>query len=200
MFITLEGIDGCGKTTQARLLQQWLSERGERTLWTREPGDWSSGQEIRAMVLGGQLRHPMTELLLFMADRCEHGVQKIRPALERGEVVLCERYHDSTLAYQCWGRGIDRGLVDDLARQCRFPEPHLTLWLQVPVQIAVERRVLRGGGDRIETEALAFHQRVAEGFGQLAAQWPRRICAVDGSKEPDTVAAQIRQILKERGL
>ncbi len=200
MFITLEGIDGCGKTTQARMLHRWLIDRGRETLWTREPGDWSSGREIRSMVLGGALQHPMTELLLFLADRCEHVAQRILPALDQGQVVLCERYSDSTLAYQCWGRGISPHMVQDLEQHCHFPLPDVTLWLQVPLDVALRRCGLRGQGDRIEAEAQAFHQRVASGFAQLAAQFPGRIHPIDGAQDPEAVAAQICQVLEGRGL
>ena len=105
MFITLEGIDGCGKSTQARLLCEALSARGT-VVQTREPGGWEGGAELRSMVLGGSLKHPWSELFLFLLDRAEHAARVITPALEAGRHVVCERYHDSTLAYQVWGRGM----------------------------------------------------------------------------------------------
>ena len=198
MFITIEGIDGSGKTVQAQRLVEKLTQRGRSVLWTREPGDWPSGAAVRSLLLTGQLKHPMSELLLFMADRCEHVKQVILPALEAGKYVVCERYNDSTLAYQCWGRGVDRSVADQLTEWCSLPVPDLTFWLDLTAEEAWKRRQSRGGGDRIEDEELGFHRLIACGFGALAAREPHRIFRVDASRGPGEVASDIENELRRR--
>lgn len=199
MFITLEGIDGCGKTTQAARLYRWFLKQGKRVedlLWTREPGDWVMGRKVRSLLLDGALRHPLSELLFFLGDRCEHVAQRIKPALDAGKIVICERYSDSTLAYQCWGRGIGQDLVKTFMKQCAFPVPDLTLWLQVPPQVAMERLGKRGGSDSIEREGLEFYERVASGFSELAALDHERICPINGDQPSGVVAEEIQRIFE----
>ena len=194
MFIVLEGIDGAGKSTQAARLVSWLKEaRGGRpVLWTREPGDWAGGKDLRHILLEGDLRHPHSELFLFLADRCEHVASRIAPALQRREWVICERYCDSTLAYQCWGREISRRVVEELFSWCHFPRPDLSLWIDIPLDRAMERIRARGGLDRIEGEAKDFLERVRQGFTDLyreGPQWRRRI---DGNREASAVEIAVR--------
>ena len=194
MFIVLEGIDGAGKSTQAARLVSWLKEaRGGRpVLWTREPGDWAGGKDLRHILLEGDLRHPHSELFLFLADRCEHVASRIAPALQRREWVICERYCDSTLAYQCWGREISRRVVEELFSWCHFPRPDLSLWIDIPLDRAMERIRARGGLDRIEGEAKDFLERVRQGFADLyreGPQWRRRI---DGNGDASAVEIAVR--------
>ncbi len=194
MFIVLEGIDGAGKSTQAARLVSWLKEaRGGRpVLWTREPGDWAGGKDLRHILLEGDLRHPHSELFLFLADRCEHVASRIAPALQRREWVICERYCDSTLAYQCWGREISRRVVEELFSWCHFPRPDLSLWIDIPLDRAMERIRARGGLDRIEGGAEDFLERVRQGFADLyrgGPQWRRRI---DGNREASAVEIAVR--------
>ena len=198
MFITIEGIDGCGKSTQAERLASRLRSLNRQVLWTHEPGDWSSGDHLRATLLGGTLGHPLTEVMLFMADRCEHVRQMILPALGRGEVVVCERYNDSTRAYQCWGRGVDRRKLESLIEWCALPEPDLTVLLAISPEAAAARRSSRGGADRIESEALAFHRRVADGFDALADEYPERIFSVDAVAPEDEISEEIFKELRRR--
>ena len=200
MFITLEGIDGCGKTTQARLLCRNMEALGKTCLLTREPGDWSEGALMREILLKGSIEHPLTEVLLFLADRCEHMSQVIEPALARGEVVLSDRYNDSTLAYQCWGRGVSRYDVERLFGVCGLRVPDATLWFDLSPEEALRRRGLRGSGDRIENAEAAFHRRVAEGFKALAAEFPRRFIRIDATPSVEAVALCVMQELSERGL
>lgn len=198
MFITIEGIDGCGKSTQAARLSDQFRRAGKKFLWTREPGGWNQGNALRSLLLGGNLAHPLTEIMLFMADRCEHAKQTIEPALAAGECVICERYNDSTRAYQCWGRGQDRKKLEDLIEWCGFPEPDLTLWLDIPVENAFARRASRGGTDRFEGEKTDFHRRVAEGFESLALEYADRFVRINASKSEERVEEQIRFELKRR--
>ena len=200
MFITFEGIDGCGKSTQARLLVDKLcSARGEDSvIWTKEPGGWPGGNSLRQILLEGSLRHPLTELFLFLADRCEHVEQVILPALAAGEIVVCERYNDSTMAYQWGGRGIDREKIDGLFRWASFPSPDITFWIDLPAEKAYDRMVSRGTPpDRLESEGIPFLSRVRQGFFTLAEENPDRIVTVDGNKEAAFLASEI--YLKVKG-
>lgn len=199
MFITFEGIDGCGKTTQAALLAGLLEEKYEgkrRVLWTREPGGWTSGSWIRERILEGDLSHPMSELFLFLVDRCEHVRREILPLLNEGGVVICERYTDSTLAYQSWGRGIPSERIETLFEWCSFPIPDQTFWLDVPVKKAMERVRLRGGRDRFEAEGYTFLERVRTGFSSLAEREPRRIHTIEAFEEPEVLASKIFSLVE----
>lgn len=194
MFITFEGIDGCGKSTQARLLVDKLrSSRGEDSvIWTKEPGGWPGGNSLREILLEGNLRHPLTELFLFLADRCEHVEQVILPALAAGKIVVCERYNDSTMAYQWGGRGIDREKIDALFSWASFPSPGITFWIDLPAEKAYDRMVSRGNPpDRLESEGIPFLARVRQGFSTLAKKNPDRIVPLNGNKEADLLASEI---------
>lgn len=200
MFITLEGIDGSGKTLQAEKLKDALESRGKNVLWTREPGGWPGGKAVRSMLLGGNISHLMTETLLFFADRCEHMSQIVQPALDEGHFVVCERYNDSTLAYQCWGRGIDRERIERLIEWCSLPKPDITFWFDITVFEALRRRTGRDAPDRIESEKLSFHEKVAAGFKALAEEEPQRIIRIDASQSPELVVKAVIDALEERGI
>ena len=194
MFITFEGIDGCGKSTQARLLTDKLRSAREvdSVIWTKEPGGWPGGTSLRQVLLEGSLRHPLTELFLFLADRCEHVEQVILPALAVGKLVVCERYNDSTVAYQRGGRGIDGEKIDALFRWASFPLPDITFWIDLPTEKAYDRMVSRGTPpDRLESEGLPFLSRVRQEFCILAEKNPDRIVPVDGDREADSLASEI---------
>ncbi len=200
MFITMEGIDGCGKSTQAARLDAVLRQAGKEVLLTREPGDWSQGDALRSILLGGNLKHPTTEILLFMADRCEHVKQVIKPALRLGKFVICDRFSDSTRAYQCWGREQDRQKVEDLIAWLGIPEPDLTFWLDIPLEDALARRRSRGVIDRFEVEERKFHGRVAMGFKKLADEFPGRIVRIDATLPEEQVEREICAELLKRGI
>ncbi|NLM70897.1 MAG: dTMP kinase [Synergistaceae bacterium] len=193
MFITLEGIDGSGKSTQAELLVRALRERClpiRPVVWTREPGGWEGGDWIRERILKGEYSHRMSELFLFLMDRCEHVKKTILPALEHG-IVICERYTDSTLAYQSWGRGIQSERIETLFKWCGFPVPNLTIWLDLPVDKALGRLSRRGDFDRFESEGVAFLERVREGYSFLARRDPDRIIRLDALEEPDALSGRL---------
>lgn len=200
MFITFEGIDGCGKSTQARLLFELLNKEGGAVL-TREPGGWEGGGTLRDIVLSGDLRHPWSELFLFMLDRTEHAAMVIAPAISEGRHVVCERYHDSTLAYQVWGRGMPFEPLRDMAKLAALPEPDVTLFFKIKPALALSRVGKRGKPDSFEREGLAFMEKIDRGYCSLAEMEPRRWAVIEcGDRNPAEIFAQVKDVLAERGL
>ena len=195
-FITLEGVDGCGKTSMAGRLAVYLRQTGLSVLLTREPGGSALGAELRRAVLhGNEILDPRTETLLFAADRAQHMASLILPALERGEVVICDRFTDSTLAYQGGGRGLDAAELEQINSFASFGlRPDITLYLRAPLKVAFSRR--EGQADRLEREEQAFFERVAAFYDGLALADPARIVTVDASPGPDEVWEQIVSALK----
>lgn len=180
-LISLEGIDGCGKTTQARLLQEHLGRAAIPHILTREPGGTAAGEKIRLLLLRGD--HSLTggaELLLYMAARMELVATVIEPALAKGMVVICDRYLDSSVAYQGYGGGADRAWIDSLNAQVTGGlRPHLTFLFDLPVEEALRRR--GSGGDRIEERDISYHRRVRRGYLAIAAVERERMFLVDAS-------------------
>lgn len=200
MFITFEGIDGCGKSTQARLLFELLNKEGGAVL-TREPGGWEGGGTLRDIVLSGDLRHPWSELFLFMLDRTEHAAMVIAPAISEGRHVVCERYHDSTLAYKVWGRGMPFEPLRDMAKLAALPEPDVTLFFKIKPALALSRVGKRGKPDSFEREGLAFMEKIDRGYCSLAEMEPRRWAVIEcGDRNPAEIFAQVKDVLAERGL
>lgn len=193
VFLTLEGIDGCGKTTQARILVGNLASRfgDDAVLWTKEPGGWTGGEKIRDLLLKHGMQHPLSELFLFLADRCEHIREVVAPALEAGKIVVCERYTDSTLAYQSWGRKIPLEKIEELFRWCAFPVPDQTFWIDLPPGKAYHRVSRRGGPDRMEEKGTPFLENVRRGFLFLSEREPERITRLDGDNDADAIAGEI---------
>ncbi len=192
VFIALEGGEGGGKSTQAELLVRWLKSLGHTVLLTREPGGTEIGSILRSIVLGhetGDLS-PRTEALLYAADKAEHVDQVVLPALEAGKIVITDRYVDSALAYQGAGRALAVDEVEQVARWAtRSLRPHLTVVLDVDPAVGLSRF---DGADRIEAEPLEFHQRVRQGFIDLAARDPKHYLVVPAGGTPDAVHADIR--------
>ena len=202
MFITFEGIEGCGKSTALAL----AAERMERLfpdleiLRTREPGGCELGVQIRRILLeSADPIEPLAELNLFLADRAQHVAEIVRPALARGAIVLCDRYVDSTMAYQGHARGLDLAILETLnASATRGLKPDLTLLLDIAPEEGLARVRLRAdecckaggeaGENRIDREALDFHRRVRQGFLSIAQQEPFRVCLIDAARDRETVA------------
>ena len=203
-FIVLEGIDGCGKTTQLEHLVQWLPSAAlmpdaAQLLRTREPGGTSLGLSVRELLLhtaADDAPAPVAELLLYAADRSQHVETLIRPALERGDWVISDRFSGSTQAYQGYGRGLNRSLIEQLEQIATGGlQPDLTLLLELPLEESLSRR--RGeAADRIEAEGQAFLGRVGEGFADMAKQrgWLR----VDAEGAPEDVSQRLEQVLLEQ--
>lgn len=191
-FITLEGGEGTGKTTQARLLADALIARGLAVLRTREPGGTPGAEAVRRLLLSGEVALvPLAETLLHIAARAEHAARVIRPALEAGTWVVCDRFADSTMAYQGWGQGVDREQVAALAGMIDLV-PDATIVLSVSPATATARLRARGGeGDRYERMDTRFHARVAAGFRAIAAAEPARCALVEADAPPAAVHAAI---------
>jgi len=185
MFITFEGIEGCGKTTQAKLLCEALVDRGYSVVFTREPGGTPAAEELRSFLLKPREERfpPFAELSIYEAARSFHVENLIKPSLKEGAVVICDRFIDSTLAYQGYGRGIDLSLVERLNREATGGlKPNLTVLIDLPVEEAF-KRISERRKDRMESESLKFHQRVREGFLEIARREPERFLIVDGRKK-----------------
>ena len=185
MFVTFEGIEGCGKTTQAKLLCEALVDRGYSVVFTREPGGTPAAEELRSFLLKPREERfpPFAELSVYEAARSFHVENLIKPSLKEGAVVICDRFIDSTLAYQGYGRGIDLSLVERLNREATGGlKPDLTVLIDLPVEEAF-KRISERRKDRMESESLKFHQRVREGFLEIARREPERFLIVDGRKE-----------------
>jgi len=191
LFVTLEGIEGCGKSTQAARLAAHLRSRGIDVLLTREPGGTDLTAEIRRLLADPASRLDATaELMLFLADRAQHVATLLRPALDAGTVVVCDRYSDSTMAYQGYGRGHDLAWLEELDHRASHGlKPDLTLWIDCDVEVGLGRAKRRAGGpgDRFEIEALDFHRRVRDGFVALAARHTTRIRRIDGNRPEQAV-------------
>lgn len=198
LFITFEGPEGCGKTTQMRLLAAYLHEQGCDYLTTREPGGTPIGDRVRDILLdpAHTEMEPITEFLLFSAARAQHVAQVIRPHLQQGGVVLCDRFADSSLAYQGFGYRLDlevRHMITDFATGGLVPD--VTLYLDVPVEVGLRRKA-GGSGDawnRMEQKEIDFHERVRAGYLAMAAQEPGRWVVVDATGEIESVQATIRE-------
>lgn len=196
-FITIEGIDGCGKSTQAARLAAWLEGIGQNPLRTFEPGGWAGGEGLRSLVLMGGAPDVRTELLLFLADRSGHLASVVLPALEEGRIVLCERYVDSTWAYQVGGRGLDPAWAQSLMKGCAFPDPDLTIFLKIEPEAAARRLAGRGGVDHIEAGGLGFMTRVAGAYEELARS-KERILTVPAEGTEDEVARCVVEAISGR--
>ena len=207
MFITFEGIEGCGKSTQVKLLGEELRLRGYGVTLTREPGGCPIADKIRAILLDADntAMTPLTELLLYAAARSQHLHDKVRPALESGEIVICDRFTDATLAYQGAGRSLDQALIrqlHDLAT-CGLA-PDLTILMDCPVEIGLERALSRIGAtqgakeERFELESLQFHEAVRNGYLLLAGNEPKRFALQDATGPIPQIAEQIAAIVTAR--
>lgn len=197
-FVTLEGPEGSGKSSQARRLVRTLRAMGRRAVFVRDPGTTSLGRRLRAVLLYERLRAiaPLSEALLFIAGRIQLVEERIRPALEQGTTVICDRFHDSTMAYQGYGGQLDVRWLDRVGRDAiHGVMPDLTILLDLPPAKGLRR--VRGPKDRMERKALAFHRRVRRGFLALAKREPRRFLVLDGTRSPSELHHTIlKQVLR----
>jgi dTMP kinase len=202
LFITLEGIEGAGKTTQAAVLADALRMRGYQVVVTREPGGTRTGELIRAIFLDSSVSLEVSaELLLVLADRAQHVREKLRPALEAGQIVISDRYSDSTTAYQGFGRGFDLKLIEELNLLASDGiNPDLTIVLDCEPEVGLVRTRARAesagrGSDRFEREQLDFHRRVREGFLAIAHGNPSRVMLIDSRRKLTDVSAEIMRMV-----
>lgn len=202
MFITLEGPEGSGKTSQVAPLAEFLSQLGHDVLTLREPGGSDIGEQIRAVIMAmkNTAMHPRTEILLFLASRAQFVEEIVQPALRAGKWVLCDRYADSTLAYQGYGHQID---LDILRRLLKFATggltPDLTLLLDVEIQAGLTRKRHAGGEwNRLDAYPSDFHQRVRQGYLELAQQDPHRWVVIDAGQPVEMVQSAMRQAVLAR--
>ncbi|MGH9453474.1 MAG: dTMP kinase [Terriglobia bacterium] len=203
LFITFEGIDGTGKTTQLRLLVSYLRERGHKVLLTREPGGTRLGEQIRKILLSSRTQEmtPFAELGLFYAARAQHLDQVIRPGLAQGMLVISDRYNDASFAYQGFGRklGFDAvKRIDELV--CGLTQPQLTILLDAPPRATLDRALEREGNSgrsRFEDQGLAFHERVRRGYLEIARRDPKRVKVIRADRIVKAVQAEIRSVVDE---
>ncbi len=205
MFITLEGIEGSGKTTQIGRLVEFLEERGIECVMTRQPGGTLIGENIRAILLdpASTALEPMTELLLYLADRCQHIYELIRPCLDAGKAVVCDRYFDATVVYQGFARGLNIELIQKL-HQILFNDlkPDMTLLLDLAPKVGLKRAWQQlnngqrsGHESRFEAETLAFHEKVRAGYLELARLEPERFQIINAAQSQDQVFTAISEIV-----
>lgn len=200
-FITLEGGEGAGKSSQMDRIRSWLEARGQQVTVTREPGGTELSELIRDIVLHGQHHDmsPMTELLLIFAARAQHVDELIRPALEQGRTVLCDRFTDASFAYQGGGRGLPETVIEALQELALGGlKPDLTLLLDVPVETGLERTAGRGSQDRFESESLRFLERVRQNYLERAGDAPGRFVVIDAAAGEEVVWEQIEATLERR--
>lgn len=199
-FITFEGIEGCGKSTQAKLLSKYLKNKNKKVLLTREPGGPSISEKIRNILLDNENSEMVgrTEVLLYSASRSQHTAEWIIPSLERGLHVICDRYYDSTRAYQGAARKIDRKIIDIITTFASFEQkPDITFLIDLPVKIGLSR-IKKNTADRLERESTKFHQKVRDAFLEIAYQEKQRFCIIDGAQSKEKIHDDILENLFKR--
>ena len=204
LFITFEGIEGCGKSTQAKLLSEYLKKNGYEVLLTREPGGPKISEEIRKILLNPNNKEmlPETELLLYMASRSQHTGEWIIPALQKDKIVISDRYYDSTIAYQGAARNIDYNIIKTITKYATFGLiPDITFLIDTPAEIGLSR-IQPEEADRLEQESLEFHKRVRNGFLKLSQEENKRFFVINGQlsiKDINMIITKkIKELLKEK--
>ncbi len=200
-FISLEGSEGVGKTTSLNFIRAFLEDKGYKVLVTREPGGTPLAEDLRATLLSNRKEtiEPDTELLLMFAARCQHVNQVIKPALESGTWVLCDRFVDASYAYQGGGRGIPFERINQLHQwSMQGFVPDLTILLDMSVDEGMARTRLRGAPDRFESEQIDFYQRIRDAYLQRAKSEPQRICVIDAAPDIELVQKSIKSLLQEK--
>ena len=197
-FITFEGIDGAGKSSHIASVSQWLSQQGRQVVVTREPGGTALAETLRELVLHHAM-DPMTEALLVFAARRDHLQQRILPALEQGCDVLCDRFTDATFAYQGGGRGFDSAVLTTLETWVQQGvQPHVTVWFDLPAEVAAQRRAAARAPDRFEAQDTAFFERVRQGYLERSHTHAHRFVVIDALGTREAVWERLRQALSDR--
>ena len=201
-FITFEGCDGCGKSTQLKLLSEYLTAQNVPHIFTREPGGGKISEAIREILLNGK-NTEMTdecEALLYAAARVQHLADRVEPALQEGKLVICDRYVDSSLAYQAYARGLGEDFVKKInAFALQNYLPDVTIFIDLTPEAAFLRKSGADENDRLEQAGISFHKKVYEGYDTLAKNEPNRIARVDGNQTPNGIFENVIAILKEKG-
>jgi dTMP kinase len=206
MFITFEGIEGCGKTTQIELLYTYLEKKGHKVIKTREPGGTPFGESLRNAFLHAKMEvYPLSELLVFMAMRAQHVDELILPALKENTIVLCDRFTDASYAYQGYGRGIDLSVIETLNKLVtKEIKPDLTILLDCPVESGLTRKAESALMDRFEKEELSFHRKISNAYEKLAKEEPKRFFVIDGTLDINaihkTIGKKVEDLLKHHGI
>lgn len=199
LFITFEGVEGSGKSTQIDLLAEFLSEKGYEVVSTREPGGTAIGDKIRKIVLNPDFTEMdfKAEALLYAANRAQHVAEVIAPALAQGKIIISDRYTDSSLAYQSFGRDLDQKKVENISEWATGGlEPDLTILLDIPADKGL-KRTSRSLADRIEQENIDFHDRVSKGFLKLAKKFPKRFKVIDATKDVDQIHQEVVKLVQK---
>ena len=199
LFITLEGGDGAGKSTQIRNIERFFDEKGLVVVHTREPGGTPIGEKLRDILLDKENAEmdAVTEMLIYAASRAQHVKERILPALEEGKVVICDRFTDSSIAYQGYGRQLGEQVAEVNRRATGGLEPDITFWLDIDPYLGRQRAGSEGELDRLETEKMDFHCRVRDGYRELAEKHPERIKRIDASGTIEEMKADIYACLEE---
>ena len=199
LFITFEGPDGSGKSTQIEKLATYLKEQGYEVVLTREPGGTKISEKIREIILDPDNKEEsgVTEALLYAASRAQHVAEKIKPALAEGKIVLCDRFMDSSIAYQAYARGLGEDVIEINLFAIQGCNPDLTIFLDLDPAIGQERQIKRGKLDRLEQEGLNFQYKVYEGYKQLINKYPERFRLVDSNRPHDQVHEDIKCLIKD---
>lgn len=200
LFITVEGTDGSGKTTQIKLMEEYIRSKGYEVVLTREPGGTRISEAIRDLILNPSNTDivPLTEMILYAASRAQHVCEVIKPAVNEGKVVICDRFVDSSYAYQGCGRGVDLKLVADVNRVAiDGMVPDITFFLDIDPKVALQRRINSTGADRIEQEKMDFHMRVYEAYKKMALLYSDRIKTINATQTIEEISSQINAYLAE---
>ncbi len=199
LFITLEGGDGAGKSTQIRNIEKFFKEKGMTVTHTREPGGTPIGEKLRSILLdpANTEMEAVTEMLIYAAARSQHVRETVLPALERGEVVICDRFVDSSIAYQAYGRNLGSMVAEVNGHATGGLRPDITIWLDIDPETGRARATRDSGPDRLESESTAFHTRVREGYASMAEAEPDRFKRVDASGSVEEIKDEINKLLED---
>lgn len=198
LFITVEGTDGSGKTTQIKLMEEYLVGKGYEVVLTREPGGTIIGEKIRSLILDPDNTDigEISEMLLYASARAQIVSELIKPALASGKVVICDRFVDSSYVYQGFGRGIDFKVIEDVNRAALDGViPNITFFLDIRPEVALGRRIAATGADRIEKEKMEFHVRVYSGYKKIASLYPDRIKTIDSNRGIEDISTEIKECI-----